>query len=1506
VAVIALFLVAVVLGFTQTKLFRTYLRTKLVQMVANDLHGELALSSLEGNLFTGFQVENVVLRRDGEPVLTVERLEVKYDPLGFLTKSAAVSRLVLTNPSIHLTRAASGEWNFDRFLRSSSHDTTPSPWTVNLKQIQIRGGALEIVDSLGLAQRILDSTTRTGPEGFNYSNLALDSLNLEGSLSVHPGEIAVSFKSFACRSPLPHFQIKNLAGDFVLARKSASVRKMKLETGKSKLQLDARFDNIDVTKIASLAQLQSTPVSVRLNIEHLDFDELKQVVGAPVKFLDREVAGQIALEGRFGLIDVRNVTIHSGSSVVRIAGTVANLHMPKDLELDLACIKNRIDPVDLMRLMPTLNIPDLSALGIVDYELRFKGRPTTFNAKLSSTSQVGKVDVDGNIDVRDGTMSYDGTINTAKFNLAPLAGDSVFTSSLKARITVQGRGTRFADMTSLIRVEADSSEFSGLPMSRSVVVIDIADRSIRPRVSVRIGSARIELGGTLQLQPQDIVQYDLSGRINSLDLSNITKKREHDSDVSFDLQAKGRFKTAAAISGDISFNVFRSSFDTVTFEGGSARVRFNTLDQEPRTLNLTSDIMDLDVQGHFTPAALYFAIAHGAEYLGDAARFRFNSLDSLRASNTALRTSKEFRTTVSRGRDSTDYTLTLNIKDCFPFGVLLGRELDGHLSANGRIKEASNGILWSGTVDVPEFNYSDKNIRFSVTEATLAYGASGLLIPDMLRSMKLSADVHAKRFDIQDLHASNLTSTMNVKGDSGWYSFGALLDSLVTVSVHGSGAFDNELLSLDIHHLQVNVSSSEFTNSEPLHLRIGRDGLQIGNLKMRHEGEEIWASGYFDPAGVSDLSFAVKNLIADNVPRMFRRAANHEPLPAMNGLVNGAATFKGTFEEPQFSAELDATGVEYQGQKFGQVVMRSSYADRILNIFAQLISRSDSATAPPELLVNGTIPYNLSLKGEPDQKLQGEMNLDVRSTRFRLEFLDPFIPELSNLTGSLVCDMKLRGTIESPTYEGSVVLQNARFHFDPLGIQYIVDGKLVPQGRQIAFQNMTVRNIPEDRPDGKVELSGGFTLEGLRIKDFDLVANGQLLVMKESARLTSQGLYGDLFVGTGPEGITWKGRPSRSTVSGGVFVLYANLTLPPTRQVQDLPNSGIKVSVVDDLGIQKKARDSTATKGSGTNLRSSKTVSTAPLVVSAPTQSFLDNIVYNLSLETQGVTQLRFVFSTFTNEQLFADLKGRTVFTRDGDQMHLSGELELGNRSYYSNFKKLDATGKVKFTGDPLNPELNVVASYEGVHRGATATSASGSGALPGAEPGTYQKVMVRIYITGTREQPKVKMGLEQYDQFGNLLRERADVQADAFAFLVTGAFPEEFTQQDRVSLAGSNVLGGVASSILSGPLTDLLRKEFGIVRSVDVLYYGGGTIQESADVRLTGELGDAVFRLGGRVFNDLNNTNVSIQVPMSAIVGSGKWHNLVLEAERRVEGVETIDQRRESRGLRLLYRIIF
>jgi hypothetical protein len=1509
-AVIVLFVVVAVLGFTQTKVFRSYVRTMVLDAVKNELHGELTLGPIEGNLFTGFHVDDVILRKDGEPVLTVQSIHARYDPFGFITKSVAVSNVTLTKPFISLTRSTAGIWTISRLLATSPEDTVPSSWAINLKSITIIDGAVRIVDSLALALRSKDNSRTPSPGRIDYANLQIDSLNLEAGLTVEGRDLGLAVRSLVCSVPAYGVRLQQLRGEASLTPALASVKNLSLVTGKSSLELDARMDGINVTRIEELAELGKMPVSLRLKIENLDFAELAQFIGRPVKFLERSVSGELAAEGRFGALNVQKLALRTASTAVQISGMLTNLHQPSDLELDLESLKNKVDPADVRRLMPTLGIPDLSRLGVITYDLKFKGKPTVFAVKFASLSKLGGINTDATLDLSEGKFVYDGTIRTRDFDLAPATGDSALSSSLNMFITAKGQSAKLTEMTSLARIEIDSSSFHRLPVGRSVVVVDVADRTVRPRCSVRIGTSRIEIGGTLQLEPHEVVRYDVSGRVNSLNLAELTRLKRYTSDLSFDIQASGQLRSFDDLSGSIGINLFRSTIDTVQFAGGPATIRFNTLDANPQTIEVQSAILDMSAQGRVTPSSLLSSIIRGASLTGEAFRYRITQLDSVRGSSEGQGSRGGVRAFPRLEGESTAYTLDLSVKDCYPVGVLLGRYIDGQISLKGEIHDEAAGLRMSGQVIAPEIRYADSTVSFAAWDGNVAYALSGLSSEHLLKSMKLEVGVKAKRFDIESLETSNLSVEGTMVGDSASLAGTAVLDSLVTVQLKGTGALAPRFFTFRLHQLKTDFQSQVFQCDQPVQLLVGRDGLQINNLLLRRDTEELLVRGIIDPTGVSDVFADIRALKIANLPKLLRRTRPIESLPTMGGLLNATGSFKGSFEDPQFSMNLNATAVRYESQDLGRVAIQSSYADRVLNIYAQLQGQRDNTSSNPELLVNGTVPYNLTLRGTDERVLEGEMNLDVRANNFRLEILDPFVSELSDLRGTMNSNMKMRGTVQSPLYEGSLTLQNAQFMFEPLGIQYIVDGKLVPKGRQIALESMTIRNIPADRNDGRISLGGSFSLEGLRIKDFDLVANGQLLVMKETGRRLTQGLYGDLFAGTDQAGIQWRGSPARSFATGSLFIKSASLTLPPTRRSEDTPSSRVEVQVVDDR--REKDRPVVIAAPTGAAPRTSmvgtrRTMATAEQS-SVPVQqskTFIDNIVYNLLVESQGVTQLRFVFNEFTNEQLLAELRGRTAFARDGDQVRLTGELQLGSRSYYNYFKKLDATGKLRFTGNPLNPELDVVASYEGVHRGARDTvSTSFTSSQSGI--GASQKVVVRVYITGTREQPNVKMGLERYDQTGNVIREeRGDVEGDAMAFLVTGTFRDELTQQDRLSLAGTSVLGGMASSILSGPLTDLLRKEFGIVRSVDVLYYGG-SFQESADVRLTGELGDAVFRLGGRVLSDINNTNVSIQLPMSALVGSESWRNLVLQAERTVQGVETIDQRRESKGVRLLYRIIF
>ena len=70
------------------------------------------------------------------------------------------------------------------------------------------------------------------------------------------------------------------------------------------------------------------------------------------------------------------------------------------------------------------------------------------------------------------------------------------------------------------------------------------------------------------------------------------------------------------------------------------------------------------------------ALVRGGTLIGEAIAYRINSLDALRNAAGDQQAVKDFRTKVSPMRDTVDYTFSVNLKDCYPIGVALGRELE--------------------------------------------------------------------------------------------------------------------------------------------------------------------------------------------------------------------------------------------------------------------------------------------------------------------------------------------------------------------------------------------------------------------------------------------------------------------------------------------------------------------------------------------------------------------------------------------------------------------------------------------------------------------------------------------------------------------------------------------------------------------------------------------------------------------------------------------------------------
>lgn len=1517
------FLAIAIAGFTQTNTFRSYLHRVITDLVATELHGELTFDSLEGNLFTGFHVQRLSLSESGRPVLTADRLQARYEPLSFIISRPTFLSIRLDNPRIQLVRSSDGTWNIGRLIPPPSADSTPSSTILNVRSVQLLNAEVMIVDSVKLMAD--NQPTREHPRSVTgYPMLTLNALNLTGSFRIAPQRIDATVQQLGFVSDQPAITLSRLRGEFFLTQSEVGVKQLLVETPATRLTIDANLKNIDVTTIRNVRELEQKPVSLTLAVDRLSFPEMRQLFPAAFSSLDGEIKLHAKIAGTVGKLRVDNLVVQTPRSLLRVEGTVSNVHHPEDLEMDLVCLSNRIDPTEVPQYVPAAALPDLQSMGDLTYNLRFTGKPTAFKVRFEGTSKAGRLDAEGVLQIQNGELSYDAMVKTYDFDLGGVFNDETLQSKLNSTINLKGSGTNLHSMKATARAEIDSSEFHGMPFTASAVGIDIAEKAVRSDIQLRSGSQQVVLAGVARLQEKHAPSYTVEGKILSLNLASLLKDRNFDSDLSFTLEMQGRGLSFEDMHTNLSLVFAPSSFRGERFSQGWARAELNAADPQKQAFHLSSNIAEIAIDGKFRLDAFIATLHKGGVLLAEGIQHRIHSLDSLQRSSLSGTSQQALKSSLQNIPEPVDASFVIKVKDLYPLGVFLGERISGTGEIAGSVQGSLDHLRFEGSAEMGSFSYVDSSVSLNLYDSDVRYRLDNISRTRLLDSVQAEITFTGSRLDLGDMPLYQPAFDVNIVGASGAYSVSALVDSSVGIEASGTSQYQDGWISYTLDNLQVNIQSYKFLNVEPVVLTLGRDGVRADKFWMRHEAEEVKVAGSYVPNGASDLEIGVNNFLLSSLQRFSTKQSYVQEVRDLSGLVHARGILRGNLESPSLTLNLAAHGVRYGETVFGQIETRATYLNRNLNLFVEFRSKPEEPTLPPDFLISGTLPYDLSLKTSSEVPLTGEMDVTVRSKGLRLELFDPFIGELSTVSGTVVCDMKIRGTLEEPHYDGSVAIQSARFRFNPLGIEYVADGRLVPAGQRIALEDFRISNIPQDRSDGVMNIAGSFTLQGLKLREFDFLANGQLLVMKETSRQPGQSIYGDFFAAAGSNGLRWRGTLQRSVVSGELRVKNANLTLPPTREQLLRTSQDVTMTVVNDTvsaptggtesggqeGAERNEGSAALALNAGSPALSVNGTSSASTAQERDERSFLDRLVYDLDVETQGPTHLRFIFNPYTAEELFAELKGRMAFTKDGEQMRLTGEVEVGDRSYYNFLKRFQANGKLTFTGNPLNPELNILARYEGAYQGkdttlAATSTASRSGIAPSGEI-QPERVIVLLGITGTRKEPKPKFEIEVINREGKReKRAKGDVEFDAIAFILAGSFRDDLTQQERSSLLGSNLLYSLTSSVLSGPITDFIKKEFGFISSVDVIYYGGN-VQSSTDVRVTGEIGEAIIRFGGRVFSDISNTSVSVQLPMSSVLGSEKWRNLIIEAERRVEGVESYEQRRESNGVRLLYRIVF
>jgi hypothetical protein len=1490
-----------VAGLTQTALFKDRLRAVLVSNVSERINGTLVLGTIDGNFLTGVTVDSVAILDGDEPVLTSGKVTLAYDVLGFFRGRYKFTNIILEHPSVRVRRSRDGVWNISRILKPNP-DTSSGAFTgtLHLADLQVRNASFLLADSVSIAQ----ADTGGDPHRVRYTNFTVRDLNLHLSALVRGSDINLVVRTASFASPEADIVLGQFGGEFTVGPKGASAKNVVVKTLRSSIELDASMKGIDLLKGVSLPAMREDSVRLRLNAANVDLDELQRFL-PQLAFLRGNASLDLDADGIFGDITVRRLQLHTRQSTMHLAGAVRNLHDPVNLTLDVVAGDSRIELADLAEVMPEFRIPSFRKTGPAAVFLEFKGKPLDFRAAATLRGKFGALDVRGTLDLTRERPAYNVAFGTQALAIEEVTGDPAVSGSLTAHGTAVGQGFALASITGTLDMTVDSSRVNDIPLGDSRIRIDADNNLMKLTTTLHSGAMAAEIRGTTDWSQPGRPAIAGEADLEHIDIARLLHDQRFSSDLSMRGSARGSGSGVDDATGTLDFRLLPSRVWGHELDAQEVRV---TLDQEnpaAKRLTVSSEVADVDISGRFdlvrTPAVV------GRQASGLVAAVRRHALPPDTGAAAAATPQALARTAapIETGRE-VDFSYTLHVKNLGTIATMVeGRQFDAKADLRGTVRGTEDRLALSceGTVNHFFVGKIDSGMIFN--DATVSLRAEPITLDETLERLAGSLDLRVGSCVVNGRAIDSVAVALNYARDKGTFSASGVLDSSTAISLQGQASVQPNTYVFDVEHLTVGSTVGRWENDQDVQVRLNHEGVRVLHAVMTHGEERLAVAGILRHTGEFDMEAGLSRYDLRGINAFIRDLRRAPADQGFSGHANAHLLLAGTTAAPRISFTLRTDSTYFRRSRIGQIDARIDYADEIAAI--DLVANERERDTIPDLAIRGTVPVNLAFTGVERRFPDREQRLAIKSEGFDVSVLDPLIWELDRLSGSLTCDVTIGGTPRVPEYRGTIALRDLAFLFMPNNVAYTANGSLEPSGDKLVLKDLVVKNAREDRVPGEARFEGSITIKDYTLHTFDITMFGRLLVMNDATRKIIPTMYGTLYAAPDAKGLNLSGTLARPFLSGNLEVLDANIIFPPTR-LYDVAAPATIASlgyvVVDDTTTRRTVplrfpREFYAGVDSGGATVSQRN--------SAGEPALLDRLRYNLVIETKGTTAVKMIFTP--NEELYAEMEGKVSAINDQGTPLIYGEVAISSRSYYNFLKKFDATGSIKFVGPWDNPELNIVATYEGYRQGRAAENdAAGTS-------GKDLKTVVTLNIGGTRYEPQLKMSMKvQLQPNGDLVdwsttAGGGDVQSDAISFIVTGKFREDLTSGERAGLAAdvgasttTTVVSGFTSNLLSGILDNFVRREFPFIRSVDVSYRDG-----SPTVNVGASPGLGYLRVGGRILNNLNNTNVSYQVSMGDIFNSTTIRNLFLEIQRRVENDLTGTNREDiTNEARLYYRFSF
>ncbi len=1491
-------------GFSQTDYFKNGLRSILIGELGKEFNGAIHIGRLDGNFFNTIRLDSVSIYYGNVPVFAAGTVRVKYDAISFFQSTIIIDTIAIERPRINFSRLEDGDWNLGKLLKPTPEAPKGKlDKTILLNSISLRDGIVSLHDS---TQHHSDDTTHYDFHRLDYHNFDVTNLDVFLKATIKDNDYQAQITAIRFVSTSPKFVLQNFRGEFHVNEKGINAKDVQIKTSGSQIVFSTSLKGQNIFEGLELEELEHDTTQLNFSADSIDFSELKQFL-PELYFLEGTTSLELEVAGEFSNLNIRRLNLDTYSSSFNTAGYLNNLHRSEKLYINMS-IESKLNPADANKLMPSFNIPSFETIGQTSLYAQFIGTPSDFRPTIQLKGKLGSFETNGSIKIIDGVPQYQLSIATKALDLAVVTGNPDFQSYITTSGELLGEGTTSENLNSELKLDVDTAQIKNFIIDHSKVGVKAVGSNFETVTFLNINGATANINGTIDIKDVSNPEFATQLALSSFDVKRFFPETEFETRLNVTTNIRGSGTTLENLNLTSQIYLAPSIIKEYRTDEEELRLELQQNDHEKKMLKIESSFADIELLGKFNlkmiAEQLPLKISKLVERISN-----HTDADLLLTTSDSTTTSSQ----ASNFQDSLDFLYSINLKNLKPLSAIINKKhFDAQAEFTGKVTGNSEKLSLSTEGKITECFLGNLHDGFFIKQANVNLGLNDLSERQTLGDLSMNLSLHCGSTVINSTEVENFLLGLSYSNTLGKLHCSGIIDSNTALRLHGTVSMQPQTYVFDFDSVSLSLNNLQWDNNNDVQVRLNRDGIRVLHALMKHGNESVSLNGLLNHDGLFDMNSTIRSLDLRTLNRLLSKFDNRQE-SNVTGILNSDFHLSGTSESPLIELTADANDIIFKRTRIGNVHASFDYKNLTANVNATVKSAQNDSL--PSLLIDGTLPINLSFKNVEKRFPDREQNINVQSNGFSVSILEQVVPQMKNLSGTFRGNVTMRGTPPRPKYSGTLSIDDARFTFSPNNIIYALSGKVEPDGEQLVFKNMRITNLTDRTYEGNALANGYLTLREFQLKDFDVTTTGTVLLMSDSTRKVVPMMYGVLLAETDSSGVRFNGNMDRPFLSGNLFVRDANLVFPPRKSsLSDESALTLDYIFIDDTTKEIQPKEQSPLMKQFTiadeNVRRDTLIRTDESRL-----GFLDLLRYDLHVETRGPTRARLVFTPATNEELYSELSGSVKAVNDRGIANIYGEISMTPRSYYNFLKKFDATGTLKFIGPWDNPELNVVAKYEGLREKPITSAEADAG-----KQREQQKVVVQIDIKGTRYEPRPELSVKVQEQGSTeyinwaTQAKGGDVQSDAISFIVSGKFRDELTSSERADVAsnlgntaGSTVISGVTSTFLSGLVSDFLRREFPFIRSAEVTY-SGESFQEKADLRISGELFKGYWRFGGRIFNDIGNANVNYQISLGEVFSVGSIRNLFIELERKVESIEfsTHSSNPVTNAARVYYRFSF